>query len=58
MADDVALDLGAQRAGSHREGHVHHDVCARDGHVSDHAEVDDAVAQLGVDHGPQAFEHL
>ena len=58
MADDVALDLAPQRAGGDGEGHVDHDVAPSTGRPADHAQVDDGVAQLGVDHGAQAVAHF
>ena len=54
----VPLDLAAQRAGGDGQRHVDGDVAALDGDRPDHAEVDDGVAQLGVDHRPQAVADL
>ena len=58
MPPDIALDLGPQRAGGDREGDVDGHVVAADRDGPDHAEVDDRVAQLGVDDRAQALEHL
>ena len=58
MPADVTLDLGAQRAGSDGERDVDRHVAAGHGDPTDHAEVDDGVAELGVDDGAQALEHL
>ena len=58
MAHDVALDLGAQRAGGDGQGHIDHHVAAVDADVAHHAEVHDGVAELGVDHRPQAVADL
>ena len=58
MAHDVAFDLGAQRAGGDGQGHVDHDVAAVDARRRAPSEVDDGVAQLGVDDRPQAVADL
>ena len=55
VADDVGLDLAAQRARGDGEGHLDLDRVALDRDAAHHPEVDDGVAQLGVDHGPQAL---
>ena len=56
---DVALDLRPQRAAGRREGHLHGDLAAV-GHadVADHAELDDAGAQLGVDDPLERAAHV
>ncbi len=58
MADDVALDLGAQGAGRDGQGHVDHDVPSVDGDAPHHPEVHDGVAELGVDDRAQAVADL
>ena len=58
MGDDVTFDLAAQRAGGDGQGDADGDVAALDGDGPDHAEVDDRVAQFGVDDGPQAVPDL
>ena len=58
MAHDVALDLGAQRAGRDGQGHVDHHVPSVDAHVPHHPEVHDGVAELGVDDRPQTVADL
>ena len=58
VVDDVLLDLAPQRAGGDGQRHVDDDVAALDGDAPDHAQVDDGVAQLGVDDRPQAVADL
>ena len=58
MAHDVALDLGAQRAGGDGQGHIDRHVPAVDADVAHHPQVHDGVAELGVDDGPQAVADL
>ena len=51
---DVLADLDPQRAPGGGERDLHHDgAVGVDAHVVDHAEVDDARVQLGVDHPGQ-----
>ena len=58
VADDVLLDLRAQGAGGDGQGHVDRDPAGVLADGPHHAQVDDGVAQLGVDHLAQAVAHL
>ena len=58
VADDVGLYLGAQRARGDGQRHLDHDRVAVDRDAAHHPEIDDGVAQLGVDDRPQAVAHL
>ena len=58
VADDVTLDLRAQRAGGDGQGHVDRDPSPVLVDGAHHAQVDDGVAQLGVDHLAQALAHF
>jgi len=58
VVHDITLDLRPQGARRDGEGDMDRDVPALDVDPADHAEVHDGVAQLGVDHGPQAVAHL
>jgi len=57
-APDVALDLGAQRAGGDGQCDVDHDLVAHYGDGTHHAQVDDGVSQFGVDDGAETLAHL
>ncbi len=55
---DVVLDLGAQGAAGHRQGHLDLDGPGLvDADPVDHAEIDDVGAELGVDHAGQRGAH-
>ena len=55
---DFCLDLAPERAGRRREGDADHDDAARlQLDRVHHFELDDVVAQLGVDHGAQRIAH-
>ena len=58
LAPHVALYLGPQRAGRHSQCHVDGDVAAAHVDGPHHPQVDDGVAELGVDHRTQALAHL
>ena len=58
VVDDVLLDLAPQRARGDRQGHVDDDVPTVDGDGSDHAQIDDGVAEFWVDDCPQAVTDL
>ena len=54
MGLDVTLDLGAQGAAGHGEGHPDlHRASFVDVDGGDHAQFDDVGAQLGIDHTPE-----
>ena len=55
---DVALDLGAQRATGHGEGHLHLDHAPLpDADGGDHPQLDDVGTQLGIDDPAQRGAH-